>query len=131
MSTSDVFVNALAQSTAQGAESVGKAVTHPVQTLQGIPSGIGRLFGSISKSVTDVVEDQDGGASSVNDSMGVGKARREIAHQVGVDPYTSNPIISKRLERLSKAAFAGGVSLDVAFAVATGGAAPRSPSPRP
>lgn len=123
MSTSDVFVNALAKSTQQSAESVGRAVEHPVDTLKAVPSGIGRLFGSISKSVTDVVEDQDGGASSVNDSLGVGKARRQIAHQVGVDPYTSNPIVKNRLDSLSKAAFAGGVSLDVAFAVVTGGAA--------
>jgi len=123
MSTSDVFVSALAKSTAQSAESVGRAVSHPVDTLKAMPSGIGRLFGSISKSVTDVVTDNDGGASSLNDSMGVGKARRQIAHQVGVDPYTSNPIVKKRLDSLSNAAFAGGVSLDVVFAVATGGAA--------
>ena len=49
--------------------------------------------------------------------------RRELAHKIGVDPYTSNPLISGRLDDLSKAAYAGGVSLDVAFTVATGGAA--------
>jgi hypothetical protein len=122
MSSSDVFVNALAKSTGQSVDAIGKAVTHPVDTLKGVPSGIGRLFGSISKTVSDVVTD-DAGASSVSDAMGVGKARRQLAQQVGVDPYTSNPIVSKRLDDLSKAAFAGGISIDVAFAVVSGGAA--------
>jgi hypothetical protein len=120
MSTSDVFVKALAESTGRSAQAVGRAVTHPVDTLKGVPSGIGRFFGSVSKKVTETVSD---GGAHVSDSMGVGKARRQLAHQVGVDPYTSNPLVSGRLDDLSKAAFAGGVSLDVAFAVATGGAA--------
>jgi hypothetical protein len=81
MSSSDVFVNALAKSTGQSVDAIGKAVTHPVNTLKGVPSGIGRLFGSISRTVSDVVTD-DAGASSVSDSMGVGKARRKIGETI-------------------------------------------------
>jgi hypothetical protein len=121
MSSSDVFVAALAKSTSQSVAAVGRVVTDPVNTLKGVPSGVGRFFGGIKDSVTDTVS--DGNASSVSDSMGVGKARRQLAHQVGVDPYTTNPLVKSRLDSLSKAAFAGGVSLDVAFAVATAGAA--------
>lgn len=121
MSSSDVFVAALAKSTSQSVEAVGRAVTHPVDTLEGVPAGLGRFFGGIRKDVSDTVS--DGNASSVTESMGVGKARRQLAHQVGVDPYTTNPVVSSRLDSLSKAAFAGGVSLDVAFAVVTAGAA--------
>jgi hypothetical protein len=123
MSTSDVFVKALGQSASQGAQAVGQAVEHPVDTLKNVPSGIGRLFGSFKKDVSDTVDNGSSGVSSVSDSMGVGKARRQLAHKVGVDPYTSNPLVSKRLDSLSKAAFAGGVSIDVVFAVASGGAA--------
>jgi len=116
-----VFMAALAKSTSQSVEAVGRAVTDPVETLKGVPAGIGRFFGGIEKDVSDTVS--DGNTSSVSDSMGVGKARRQLAHQVNVDPYTTNPVVSSRLDSLSKAAFAGGVSLDVAFAVATAGAA--------
>ena len=121
MSSSDVFVAALAKSTSQSVDAVGRAVSDPVNTLKGVPAGIGRFFGGIKKDVSDTVS--EGNTSSVNDSMGVGKARRQLAHQVGVDPYTTNPVVSSRLDSLSKAAFAGGVSLDVAFAVVTAGAA--------
>jgi hypothetical protein len=114
MSSSEVFVDALAKSTGRSAQAIGKAVTNPVDTFKGVPAGVGRFFGSVKTKVSD------GGSG---DPTGIGKVRRELAHEVGVDPYTSNPLIARRLDDLSKAAYAGGVSLDVAFTVATGGAA--------
>ena len=57
------------------------------------------------------------------DLLGVNKAKRRIAKQVGADPYTTNPILGKQLDDLARAAFAGGVSLDVALAVSTAGVA--------
>lgn len=114
MSTSEVFVDALAASTGRSAQAIGKAIVNPGDTLKGVPAGVGRFFGSVKTKVAD------GGSG---DPIGIGKVRRELAHKVGVDPYTSNPLIAGRLDDLSKAAYAGGVSLDVAFTVATGGAA--------
>ena len=57
------------------------------------------------------------------DLLGVNKAKRRIAKQVGADPYTTNPVLAKQLDDLARAAFAGGVSLDVALAVSTAGVA--------
>jgi hypothetical protein len=55
--------------------------------------------------------------------LGVNDAKRQLAKKFGVDPYTTNPYIAARLDELAKAAFAGGVSLDVVLAVSTAGAA--------
>jgi hypothetical protein len=55
------------------------------------------------------------------DVLGVNKAKRRIAKQVGADPYTTNPVLAKQLDDLARAAFAGGVSLDAALAVSTAG----------
>lgn len=57
------------------------------------------------------------------DLLGINKAKRRIAKQVGADPYTTNPVLAKQLDDLARAAFAGGVSLDVALAVSTAGVA--------
>jgi hypothetical protein len=57
------------------------------------------------------------------DLLGVNKAKRRIAKQVGADPYTTNPVLAKQLDDLARAAFAGGVSLDAALAVSTAGVA--------
>jgi len=58
-----------------------------------------------------------------DDVLGINKAKRRIAKQVGADPYTTNPILAKQLDDLSRAAFAGGISLDVALAASTAGVA--------
>ena len=40
------------------------------------------------------------------DALGVNKAKRRIAKQVGADPYTTNPVLAKQLDDLARAAFA-------------------------
>jgi hypothetical protein len=116
MSSSDVFVGAVAKSAQKGAQSIGKAITNPVDTIEAVPAGIGRFFGGVTKKMS-------GGAPDVSDALGISAARRDLAHKVGVDPYSSNPLVRDRLDTLSKAAFAGGVSIDVTLAVVSGGAA--------
>lgn len=41
--------------------------------------------------------------------IGYNKARREIAQQVGVDPYSTNPLLDERLDRLAWASWSGSV----------------------
>ena len=125
MSTSKVFTDALGQSVKGGAASIGQAVAHPVNTVKNVPAGIGRFFKSVEKTVSGVTStDGDGSQSAaVADAFGVNKAKRALAEKVGVDPYTTNPYLAKRLDSLANAAVAGGISVDVVLAVSTGGAA--------
>ena len=121
LSQSDVFVDALAKSAAGGAKAVGRAVTNPVETAKAVPAGVGRFFKSVGESVSSASEGDAGDATK--DALGINKAKRELARKVGIDPYTTNPLLSARLDELANAAFAGGVSIDVALAVSTGGVA--------
>lgn len=125
LSTSDVFVDALAKSAGRTAQAVGKAVTSPVETAKALPAGVGRFFKSVGSTVESTASQSQGGSTSeaAKDALGINKAKRQIAQRVGVDPYTTNPIVGKRLDDLATAAFAGGVSLDVALAVTTAGVA--------
>ena len=125
LSTSKVFADALGNSAKSGAEALGQAVSHPVDTVQKLPSGIGRFFKSVGASVKNVVSSSDDGdmGNATNEVLGINKAKRALAEKVGVDPYTTNPILSARLNQLAKAAVAGGVSLDVVLAVSTAGVA--------
>ncbi|MCG6117700.1 MAG: hypothetical protein MEQ07_05845 [Aquimonas sp.] len=43
---------------------------------------------------------------------GYGRARRELSARLGVDPYTGNPLIRERLDRLAWAATAGRLGID-------------------
>jgi hypothetical protein len=123
MSQSDVFVDALARSASSTATALGKAVTNPVDTAKALPAGVGRFFKSVGQKVESATSGSSQASSSdmAKDALGINKAKRQLAQKVGIDPYTTNPILAKRLDELANAAFAGGVSIDVALAVTTAG----------
>jgi hypothetical protein len=127
LSQTGVFADALAASAMKTGAAIGQAVMNPVETISGIPAGIGRFFQSASTTIarasesTNANSQQPGGAAM--DLLGLNTAKRRIAKQVGADPYTTNPVLAKQLNDLGQAAFTGGVSLDVALAVSTAGVA--------
>jgi hypothetical protein len=125
LSTTDVFVDALGKSAQRSAAAVGRAVTDPVGTMKGIPTGVGRFFKSAGDTAQGATQSASSGGTTeaAKDALGVNKAKRELAKKVGIDPYTTNPVLAKRLDELATAAFAGGVSLDVVMAVSTAGVA--------
>jgi len=131
LSQTGVFADALAASAVKTGAAIGQAVTNPVATIEGIPAGVGRFFQSATTTISRATESMGGSDSSQSastgdaamDLLGVNKAKRRIAKQVGADPYTTNPVLVKQLDDLARAAFAGGVSLDAALAVSTAGVA--------
>jgi hypothetical protein len=127
LSQSKVFTDAMAASAMKTGAAIGQAVLNPVDTIAGIPAGIGRFFQSASTTVSRATESSSSNpqqtADVAMDALGLNKAKRQIAKQVGADPYTTNPVLAKQLNDLGQAAFSGGVSLDVALAVSTAGVA--------
>jgi hypothetical protein len=130
LSQTEVFANALGDSAVKTGTAIGQAVLNPVETISGLPAGVGRFFQSASTSLARATESSgknaassDGMTDATLDALGVNEAKRKIAKQVGADPYTTNPVLAKQLDDLATAAFAGGVSLDVALAVSTAGIA--------
>lgn len=59
----------------------------------------------------------------VRGELGYGRARRTWARRLGVDPYTTNPWLDARLDRLAWAAVAGEQAADLALGAITGPAA--------
>src|SRR4051812_37102912 len=131
LSQTGVFADALAASAKKTGAAIGQAVMNPVDTVSGIPAGVGRFLQSASTKLSRATESNAPSDSSQKadpadtamDLLGVNQAKRQIAKQVGADPYTTNPVLAKQLDNLARAASAGGVSLDVALAVTTAGVA--------
>ena len=127
MSETGAFADALAESAKKTGAAIGKAVTNPVETISGLPAGVGRMFQSTTTTVSRATQPKGTNSASTTESamdlLGVNKAKRQIAMKVGADPYTTNPVLAKQLDDLAQAAFAGGVSLDAAMAVSTAGVA--------
>lgn len=56
------------------------------------------------------------------DYIGYSSARRELSKKLGVNPYTSNPLVHERLDGLSWAAWGGSKSTGMAIGAMAGGA---------
>jgi hypothetical protein len=55
------------------------------------------------------------------DAFGYDDQRRRIARELEVDPYSTNPILTKMLDDIASAAFAGGLGISAFKAVVPGG----------
>ncbi len=130
MSNTDVFAKALASSGARPVTAAANMVMHPMDTVTGLPSGVGDLFGRVSMGAGEI-------ASSATNSFGSGKAagqagnatltalgydqmRRQLAQKLHVDPYSSNPILTKKLNKVAWVMFSARMTVNVAMMAVPG-----------
>src|SRR5262249_34786269 len=110
-------------------------VPHPKETVQGLPAGMGRFFDRVQSGANQLVEaassagsDEDragailkGGGTAARDALGYEQARRSLAKELKVDPYTSNPVLAKQLDDVAWVAFTGRLGTNVVMSVAVPG----------
>jgi hypothetical protein len=94
-------------------------LVHPIDTLSGAASGVGKAFGRAEASLHETRARDDDGAGA--ELLGYNKAKREYAKAYGVDPYSRNPILQASLKQLAGAGFAGGLTGTMAKAAIPGG----------
>ena len=95
-------------------------ITNPVDTVTGVPRGAfnavrGRVGGVLNKREKSEFEDRN-----VRALIGFSKAKRQLAHRLNVDPYTSNKDLQRELNGLAWASFAGDMSVTIALAAQSG-----------
>jgi hypothetical protein len=130
ISKTEVFAKAAATAAVKPIKSLQNAAEDPVGTVKGIPSGVGRFFKRTAKAVekgVDSIKNKDskdnnqtqetssGGGEGIKEISGYNKVLRGWAKNLQVDPYTTNPMLKKELENVSKASFAGGFTTKVAM----------------
>ena len=96
-------------------------VTSPVETVKGAASGLGMAFRRASDALTGPKR-SDSEDSKIKDLIGFSKTKREYAYQLGVDAYTDNEKLQDRLDEISWAGYAGGITWAGAMAAVPGGA---------
>ncbi len=99
-----------AKSPLKGAQAL---ITNPVATVKGVPKGVGRFFGRIGEMVKGGRGDQEEGYTK--ELIGFSAVKRQNAHKLGVDVYSSNEMLQKELNSVSWAGFAGGLTVTVAM----------------
>ena len=93
-------------------------ITAPGKTISDTFKGVGNLFGSVNAAMEATDPRKEGIIASVS---GGAEARRKIAFDLGVDPYTSFPPLDDELTRLATANAIGGTSVNVGLGFVTGG----------
>src|SRR5229473_3942591 len=94
-----VFANALAQSAERPVADAANMVVHPMDTVTGLPSGIGSLFGRVSlgaEKIASTASNSFGSgaaagqtANATMTALGYDQVRRDLARKLHVDPYSS------------------------------------------
>ena len=112
VSKTEVFLKAAGTSVLNVGKGVATAVTKPTETAKGIGSGVKRLgvnLGRMTKRTVDSATGEDpAGASKQSENaavsagksvLGVSRASRRWAQKLGVDPYTTNPVLKQGARR--------------------------------
>src|SRR5215469_14151155 len=102
---SEAFLKAAVDQAGKPLVFVKDVVTKPVDTLSGIPKGVGRLFSNVATSVTTTRKPSQ--ESRTKEMLQVGSFKRDYAARYGVDPYSNNPVLQEELDKIGKAASAG------------------------
>jgi len=102
---SEAFLKSLKDQAGKPLVFVKDVVTKPVDTLTGIPKGVGRLFGNITTSVTTTRNPSQ--ESRTKEVLLVGSFKRDYAARFGVDPYSSNEVLQEELDKIGNAAALG------------------------
>ncbi len=132
MSQTKEFAEAAAQAVARPVTSAVNMIVNPVQTVEGLPGGVSRLFGrielgaeSIAAAATAPSQSSEQQVASVServgtitvDALGYEKERRDLAKSLGVDPYTTNPVLAKKLDDIARVMFSGRFVIQTAMTV--------------
>jgi hypothetical protein len=116
MSRAGVFGNAMKAGVLAPIEGAVALVTSPIETTTGAIKGIGRWFGNVARSITSDDPYQEGALSA---AAGWAATKRAFAVELGVDPYTDWEPLQQALVSVGRAAFAGGITAEVAKGAAT------------
>ena len=132
MSKTKEFTEAAGRAIARPVTSTVHMLVDPVETIEGFPGGVTRLWDRIKLGSEKVAEAATApgasGGQKVADvservggitvtALGYEKERRDLAKGLGVDPYTTNPVLSKKLSDMAWVAFSGRFGIQAAMSV--------------
>lgn len=124
LSQTEVFIKAAADAGVGQLRTLKSFATHPVDTVVGIPSGIGRMFKRYSRQASEAVdsaeqlvvgddeepaEGEEGESESTTDKavgltesfFGVSGAERAWSQKLGTDPYSSNEVLKAAIKEVA------------------------------
>ena len=116
-----VFKDSVIEAGGDVVHGLKNLVIHPIDTISGAVSGVGAIFNRageiLFRSKRSKYED-----SRAKSLIGFSKTKREYARDFGIDVYSTNKVLQDRLDEITWAGYAGGMSVAGAMSL-VGGAA--------
>lgn len=114
ISRTDEFKNAVVAAAKSPVGLAKDLAKDPVGTVSGVPKGVWKFLNRAGQGVKEAAEGrkhspyEDNAAKNL---IGVSKAKRELAAQMGVDPYSSNETFQRELNGIAWTSVAGSTTV--------------------
>jgi hypothetical protein len=115
VSRTDQFKDSLIAAAKSPLNSAKNIVKDPAQAISNVPKGIMKFMGRARDTVKNMGKSDGAEDGSVmKDALGYSDKKRKIALEMGIDPYSTNPILQKQLDEVAWASWAGGFTFSAA-----------------
>ncbi len=108
----DAYVQAVTQARKAPIDFGASMITDPVDTVSSVPKGLFSMVHNIKEGITSDSDPSED--STTKQILAVSSTKRQYAHDLGVDVYSSNTVLQKELNRIGWAAAIGGLSVSIA-----------------
>jgi hypothetical protein len=108
------ILNGIGHSLKSFGTNIIDVITDPIGTLAAIPDWLGRMGERISAAFDDSKKDKFQHQDSLLGGAFMGGWKRRLAYELGVDPYTTNPVMRELLTQMATYQAAGGNLVRVA-----------------
>jgi hypothetical protein len=114
----ETFVDSAGRTALKPLGTAKGLITQPGKTISDTFKGVGNFFGGVQASMEATDPRKEGIIASVT---GGAEARRKLAYDLNVDPYTSFKPLDEQLTRLATASAIGNTGVNVGLGFVTGG----------
>ncbi len=122
LNRTEEFTKALVQAGQDKVQSVANLVKDPVGTVKRLPAGASRFFGRISESIQQAEHSTPDGKALLASALGIQRKKFQLAMELGVSPFSSNPMLQSQLSSTARAMAGGALVVGVAGMAVDGGA---------
>ncbi len=106
---SDLYRASLTKSLSSSTTGLASLILHPVRTISGVPH---RVWRARSRAQQRMARERSPAEESLSKELvGFSNIKRKLARQVGVDVYSSNPLLQEELNRTAWVATGSGTSI--------------------
>lgn len=117
------FFEGLKEAAKRPADFVKSTVEDPIGTAKSTVTGVGRVFGRLAQGVENTVTGKGGSPENLAKAVtGTDRTRRELAVEIGVDPYTTYAPLSAKLTETASVTTIGKWTVTAITALIPGGA---------